>query len=981
MDALFNEVRSNCSAPVWSRGVELARSGAVQKERDDGKTIELRVATQGGLISPQVVLYMEDAEWQCECNSREDVCVHAAAAVIALRKAKLDGKELGTYVNPDNVPAGKICYFFTRTPEGLSLERYIVSELAKTQLTTTLAALAQKKVRGPKFVATQTDLQVELLLGTHLSGVLPRTTLTKIFTALIDHPEIFFMDERIAIKDAMAGLSARIEDRQGDFIVTFVQDPSIREVFANGAVLCNDGLRPLSEIALSSQFVSEYKNGKVFRGASEIAELVSEIIPKVQKLLPVDIRTQRLPTLARFETPRLNLELSKEESKLCVLPTLVYGDPATARIDGETMVHLQGPIPMRDLEEEKRLLRILVNMGLTPGHKASFTGQSAAKLTLKLQQLEDDPDAKLRGVAHHDFYLAAPLVPRLDPQHLDFVFESPKNETSMHKQGGRADPQTVIQAWQRKESLVPLLEGGMAPLPMHWLNTYGPQIADLLAAKAIADGTLPRASMPEYAKLCQALDQTLTPELTELQTLADHFKGLQTAALPSDLQAELRPYQQEGVNWLAFLRQAKVGGLLADDMGLGKTLQALCAIAGKTLIVAPTSVIFNWQQECARFRPSLRCNVYHGSKRQLDDSDVILTTYALLRLDADKLTSIEWNTIVLDEAQAIKNPESQAAQAAFRLKGEFKLTLTGTPVENRLEELWSQFHFSNPGLLGGLSNFQERYGKPIEQGDLAVAARLRERIKPFVLRRLKRDVAQELPPRTDVVLRCELSEEERNTYNAICATTLPSVMAQLEQGGNVLAALEVLLRLRQMCCHPGLLPNSQVTTSSKVSLLLETLLEVTAEDHKSLVFSQWTSLLDKVEPELQKNKISYLRIDGSSQNRGDIVARFQSPDGPSVLLISLKAGGTGLNLTAADNVFLLDPWWNPAVEDQAADRAHRIGQTNPVLVHRLIAADTVEERILVLQQNKRSLAQVALEDAELGTQLSKEDLLDLLRMA
>jgi superfamily II DNA or RNA helicase len=981
MDALFNEVRRNCSAPVWSRGVELARTDAVQKERDDGKTIELRVATQGGLISPQVVLYVEDAEWQCECNSRDDVCVHAAAAVIALRKAKAEGKELGTYVNPDNAPAGKICYFFTRAADGLALERYIVSDLAKTHLATTLAALAQKKVKGPKFVASQVDLQVELLLGTQLSGVLPRATLTKIFAALIDHPEIFFETERIAIKDAIPGLSARIEDRQGDFIATLMQDASIREVFANGVALCSDGLRPLTEVALSPQFVSEYKNGKVFRTTSEISELVSEIIPKLQKLLPVEIRTQRLPTLARFETPRLHLDLSKDDNKLCVLPILVYGDPPIARIDGESMVHLQGPIPMRDLEEEKRLLRILINMGLTPGHKATFTGQGAAKLTLKLQQLEDDPDAKLKGVAHHDFYLAAPLVPRLDPQHLDFVFESPQSETSMHKQGGKADPQAVIQAWQRKESLVPLLEGGMAPLPAHWLNTYGQQIADLLAAKAAADGTLPRSSMPEYAKLCQALNQTVPPELFELQTLVNNFSGLQTATLPNDLQAELRHYQQEGVNWLAFLRQAKLGGLLADDMGLGKTLQALCAITGKTLIVAPTSVIFNWQQECARFRPTLRCNVYHGSKRQLDDSDVTLTTYALLRLDIDKLATTHWNTIVLDEAQAIKNPESQAAQAAFRLQGEFKLTLTGTPVENRLDELWSQFHFNNRGLLGGLSDFQERYAKPIEQGDAAAAARLRERIKPFVLRRLKRDVAKELPPRTDVVLRVELSEEERHTYNAIRAATLQNVIAQLEQGGNVLQALEVLLRLRQACCHAGLLPNSQVETSSKIELLLETLLEVTAENHKSLVFSQWTALLDKVEPELRKNNITYLRLDGSTQNRGDVVAQFQQAGGPPVLLVSLKAGGTGLNLTAADNVFLLDPWWNPAVEDQAADRAHRIGQANPVLVHRLIAADTVEERILALQQSKRVLAQAALEDAELGTQLSRDDLLDLLRTA
>jgi SNF2 family DNA or RNA helicase len=464
-----------------------------------------------------------------------------------------------------------------------------------------------------------------------------------------------------------------------------------------------------------------------------------------------------------------------------------------------------------------------------------------------------------------------------------------------------------------------------------------------------------------------------------LQTLLADFTGLPEASLPADVQATLRPYQLHGVNWLAFLRQAELGALLADDMGLGKTLQALCVLHGRTLVVAPTSVLHNWADEMRRFRPTLRYTVYHGTQRQLDRAaDVTLTTYALLRLDADALAQEAWDTVVLDEAQTIKNPDSQVARAAYRLQARFRVALSGTPVENRLDELWSQFHFINPGLLGGRQHFQERYARPIAAGQANAAARLQERIRPFVLRRRKQEVAAELPPRTDVVLHCVLKEDERQVYDAIRAATRAQVVARLAAGGSVLEALEALLRLRQACCHASLIPGQQAETSSKVALLLETLEQMVAEGHKALVFSQWTALLDRVEPHLQAAGIDFVRLDGATRDRAGVVRRFQAEAGPPVLLISLRAGGLGLNLTAADHVFLLDPWWNPAVEDQAADRTHRLGQDRPVLVYHLVAEDTVEERILALQAHKRFLSEAALEGAERAAALTREDLLALL---
>jgi len=299
-------------------------------------------------------------------------------------------------------------------------------------------------------------------------------------------------------------------------------------------------------------------------------------------------------------------------------------------------------------------------------------------------------------------------------------------------------------------------------------------------------------------------------------------------------------------------------------------------------------------------------------------------------------------------------------------------------VENRLDELWSQLQFANPGLLGSRRDFDARYARPIADGDDSVAARLRERIRPFVLRRRKSEVARELPSRTEVVLHCTLSEPERAVYDAVRAAMVPAVVERLRGGGNVMQALEALLRLRQASCHPGLVPGQKAEGSSKLELLLEELEQSVAEGHKSLVFSQWTSFLDLTEPHLRAAGIDFTRLDGSTRDRAGVVERFQSDDGPPVLLVSLRAGGIGLNLTAADCVLLLDPWWNPAVEDQAADRAHRIGQDKPVVIYRLVAEATVEERILVLQESKRALAEAALGEAGRAAALSRDDLLALL---
>jgi len=462
-----------------------------------------------------------------------------------------------------------------------------------------------------------------------------------------------------------------------------------------------------------------------------------------------------------------------------------------------------------------------------------------------------------------------------------------------------------------------------------------------------------------------------------LKPLAEGFERLPSAPLPEGLDAVLRPYQRHGVDWLGFLKSAGLGGVLADDMGLGKTLQTICSLEKGTLVVCPTSVLPNWKAELARFRPNLTVNAYHGPSRALTDADVTLTTYAILRLDVEALAQKTWRVVVLDEAQAIKNPDSQATRAAYRLKADFKLAVTGTPLENRLEELWSLMHFTNPGLLGGRGEFNDKFAEKIEGGSADATLALRRILAPFILRRLKKDVAPELPPRTEAIRFVTLEEKERAVYDAVHAATRKEVVSLLQEGGSVLKALEALLRLRQAACHVALVPGQQAKTSSKVQALVEALGTAASDGHRALVFSQWTSMLDLIEPELKAAGLSFSRLDGSTQNRGEITSQFQSPDGPTVLLMSLKAGGTGLTLTAADHVFLVDPWWNPSVEAQAADRAHRIGQDKPVFIYRLVAQGTVEERILQLQDKKRALFEAALDGGAGAAALTKEDLLAL----
>jgi superfamily II DNA or RNA helicase len=462
------------------------------------------------------------------------------------------------------------------------------------------------------------------------------------------------------------------------------------------------------------------------------------------------------------------------------------------------------------------------------------------------------------------------------------------------------------------------------------------------------------------------------------------FDGIAPVTIPKNFTATLRPYQLEGVAWLQFLREYQLAGVLADDMGLGKTVQTLAHIliektAGRMsqpiLVVAPTSLMNTWASEAKRFTPSLKILVSHGSDRDRDSTlfakhDVVLTTYALLNRDEKLLKDQKWHSVILDEAQNIKNPKTKAAQVASTLNADNRLCLSGTPLENHLGELWSLFSFLMPGFLGDDKHFQREFRKPIEkEGMLEPRQFLARRIKPFMLRRTKELVASELPAKTIVTRTIALNAEQADLYETVRAAMDERVRALIAEQGLARSHIEVLdalLKLRQICCDPRLLPatfalkKSKPAPSAKLELLLEMLEELIAEGRSILVFSQFTSMLALIEEALNERKITYVKLTGQTKDRKTPVDTFQSGK-VKLFLISLKAGGTGLTLTAADTVIHYDPWWNPAVENQATDRAHRIGQDKPVFVYKLVSEGTVEERIVEMQTRKGALAAGILE--------------------
>ncbi|WP_088894180.1 DEAD/DEAH box helicase [Leptolyngbya ohadii] len=668
------------------------------------------------------------------------------------------------------------------------------------------------------------------------------------------------------------------------------------------------------------------------------------------------------------------------------------GETVIAEIDGKRLQ------TTRNLREEKKLANAAIadcpTLAEEDNHENEWLiddPESCLELLLELQALGDrvtveHPEGEKFRVAHQaglsDFRMA------IKRQNDWFATEGElkvSNEQVL-------DMQQLMQLLNQTNSrFIPLGNGQFLALTQEFrkrldeLRTYADKSGKglrlhPLAAMAVEDW------IDEVGNL--KTDKHWKAHLQRLKEIQDY-----DPQLPSTLQAELRDYQLEGFRWLARLAHWGVGACLADDMGLGKTLQSLAVILtrapqGATLIIAPTSVCMNWISEAEKFAPTLNVLQFGSGDRQkmldnLQPFDIVVCSYGLLQQEevAEMLAKVEWQTIVLDEAQSIKNFATKRSQAAMNLQGGFKLITTGTPIENHLGELWNLFRFINPGLLGSLESFNQRFANPIErEGDRQARQRLKKLIQPFLLRRTKSQVLQELPSRTEILLQVDLSKEEMAFYEALRREAIAKLSdSDATAGAKHLQVLAEIMRLRRACCNTKLVKPEITLPSSKLQLFGEILTELLENKHKALVFSQFVDHLHILRDYLDSQKIAYQYLDGSTpaNDRKKRVTAFQSGEG-DVFLISLKAGGTGLNLTAADYVIHMDPWWNPAVEDQASDRAHRIGQQRPVTIYRLVAKDTIEEKIVELHHRKRDLADSLLEGTDMSGKISTDELLRLI---
>lgn len=558
--------------------------------------------------------------------------------------------------------------------------------------------------------------------------------------------------------------------------------------------------------------------------------------------------------------------------------------------------------------------------------------------------------------------------------------------------GGQTVPfPRLLMACRNGAKSIRLDDGTYGILPQDWLLNYT-ALTEL--GEISTDNSKILFRKQQAALVAALLDQR---KIDADKTFGNWVKNWHTANArqatpmnaPAGISATLRPYQKEGLGWLVKMQDSGIGGCLADDMGLGKTLQVLSMLQHfknihgrlKALVVMPSTLLFNWQNETEKFAPSLTTSAYFGPRRQRllkSPWDILFTTYGVLRQDGEKLAAVDFDYVVLDEAQAIKNADSQTAKAARCLNAIHRLTMTGTPIENSISELFSQLEFLNPGLFGAA--FVRNCAKTAATLRSDALGRLRKYLAPFLLRRKKEDVAKDLPPKTEQVIWCELQDSQRDKYQELKefyqAEFADDETAQ-KRGAD--AMLQALLRLRQAACHTALLNPADTSPSAKLDLLEEYLENIVASGHKALIFSQFTSFLHLAENSIRKHDWKFCYLDGQTKDRKSLVEQFQNDPDTKLFLISLKAGGTGLNLTAADYVFILDPWWNPAAEAQAIDRAYRIGQTNPVFAYKIIARNTVEEKIHNLQISKQFLADNILANTSKNANLSADDLKKILR--
>lgn len=770
--------------------------------------------------------------------------------------------------------------------------------------------------------------------------------------------------------------------------------------------LVGNTVYPLKSSPLTSLLEDFSQEGELILHGTEAADFIQNYLPllsrKPEVVLPENFSLPEVlqtPGEACFEISedpekdRLILHIQFKYGEYRV-PPHVHEEEAMAEVfqDGKKI------LIRRDLRFEQKTLQDFYDQGFhrvsavrfeTGGEEAlNFLSGALPELkkTGAVEGAEHLKKFKLFGEIGGAQIKARAITTGIDWLELEVGFEI----------GGREIPYEVIQSLMGEGKRYLELPGeGFAKINLDEISKLEEKLSEL-ESEIDSSG---RLKISQFHAVF--LDESFDIDWKNNQQLGNMIRSLRETAQiphrtpPSHLDSKLREYQHHGFDWLNFLHDHRFHGILADDMGLGKTVQALAYLEDRRLnhgsqpnmVLAPTSVVFNWANEAKKFTPDLKVLVLTGPNRkslftEIPQADLVITSYAIFRRDVEVLTAQNWRTVIIDEAQNIKNYRSKTALLVKEIKGEQRWALTGTPLENRLSELWSIFDFLMPGFLGSYPHFKRKYQQPIEaQQSQEHLERLRRRIFPFVLRRLKREVAKELPPKTEITNLCEMTHDQRKLYQEVREACRRQVFSEVEKKGierSHVSILTALLRLRQVCCHPELLGPSfrkHEVNSGKMEAFQDLVTEVISEGHRVLVFSQFVEMLALLRVWLDKEKIPYEYLDGRTRRREERIRHFNEDPKIPIFLVSLRAGGTGLNLTGADYVIHYDPWWNPAVQDQATDRVHRIGQTKHVFSYKLITKDSVEEKILGLQERKRNLAEGVLStDSALGKKMSYEDL-------
>ena len=910
----------------------------------------------------------------CGCRSSRQygtICAHSLAVGLEVLKPRAVAKPVAPMplaeaapTAPPTPPKGPV---FATNGDGLPVELYVIfspnfaSAWEKNALTLGVEALVNGRRllvsaldKNRRYLCGPPDLALVDALRTHLDGELPgmallqREAFLRLLPALTGHPRITFGK-------------------------------------ASAVIVSPDGISPDKALPSEAQILTAGSHAWILSGGTFLPIIVSTAAA------PASLRSSRSEEGAMGPAAVFLLSIEGSLNHLAAELQVRYGDRTFT---------VEPARPQRNPLAEADALSRLRSMGFTgpdPKGQLVLKGEPAILrfFAQNLPRLEREWTVTIGSRFTHVTRDVERIEPRLEIRSTGESWFDLSVELATAG-GERFSAQEIQRLLQSGKSSVRLRNQKIAVFDPAFLDEFQQVLADCQ----------PQQKQPGLYRLdrrdASYLDSIATEHAIQVDGTGSYQAwvnaGKGAAELPpvplGALEETLRPYQKHGVAWLCHLARSRMGGILADEMGLGKTLQALAAlqaVGGRALIVCPSSLIHNWQREATRFTPDQRVLLLAGPDRhvafaQIPDADIVITSYPLLRRDVDRYRGIEFATMVLDEAQHIKNPDSQNAQSAQAIRAQHRFVLTGTPVENSIRDLWSLMHFVMPGFLGERQDFKERYEQPIqsEPGGLE-HRRLVQRIRPFILRRLKRAVATELPEKIEQVAFAELSSEQRKVYASLLEATRRQVseLAGAKDAGKArMLVLTALLRLRQACCDLRLLGLPDVDdhgASGKVELLEELLQEAIDGGHRVLIFSQFVKMLHILRTNLEASETPFCYLDGSTKNRQAEVDRFQEGDAP-VFLISLKAGGVGLNLTAADTVIHFDPWWNPAVEAQATDRAHRIGQKSVVTAYKLIARGTIEEKILALQAKKRSIIDATIEDEQpLMEALSLDDIEELVR--